>query len=323
MMNISVIIPIYNTEIWLERLWNSIKQQTIYDSLEIIFVNDGSSDDSYITIKKLTKSAKKVKIISQENKGVSSARNIGIKNSTSDYIAFLDSDDYIQEDYFETLLSNATKDVDMVITGFINDYGSKKIEKKPKNKKIIIGSTQIIKSFLTGEIEPNSTNKLFKRNLISNLKFNENYVLGEDKLFIYQYLKKCTKILFLPEAKYYYNQLNENAATKTTFNAKKLLSLDISKQIFNDVCTNYKTLKNYASSADIDVKCRIYCEIYKGNLREKYYKEFTSLKKDIKKYSIITKAKYSNKKHLFTLILAKISPKMYLFVKDKLKMQYK
>lgn len=322
-MIISVIIPVYNSKKWLKRLWNSIRKQTIYDKLEIIFVNDGSSDDSYLAMQKLTKSEKNVKIISQENNGVSSARNVGIKNSTADYITFLDSDDYIDEDYFETLLSNAEEDIDMIITGFINDYGNKKIEKKPKNKKIIIGNTQIIKSFLIGEIEPNCTNKLFKKKIIGDLRFDEKYVLGEDKLFIYQYLKKCIKILFLPEAKYYYYQLNENAATKTLFNEKKLLSIDISKKILNDVYMNYNTLKNYASSADIDVKCRIYCEIYKGNLKEKYFKEFISLKKDIKEYSIITKAKYSNKKHLFTLILAKISPKIYLFVKDKLKMQYK
>ncbi|MGL6105767.1 glycosyltransferase family 2 protein [Romboutsia sp.] len=89
---ISVIVPVYNVEKYLERCLNSLLNQT-YKNLEIILINDGSTDSSEEIRKKYSKQDEKIKFISQENKGIAETRNVGIKNSTGEYIAFLDSDD--------------------------------------------------------------------------------------------------------------------------------------------------------------------------------------------------------------------------------------
>lgn len=321
-MEISVIIPVYNASKWLKKLWDSLLNQTIFDKLEIIFVNDGSSDDSCDVINEITKSLPNVKIINQSNHGVSFTRNIGINNSTCQYITFIDADDFLDYDYFENLLDHS-KDGEIVITGFVNDYGSKNIEKKPIKYEILTNNNEIVKDFLIGKIEPNSTNKLFSKSIIGNLRFNETYAIAEDKLFVYKYLKKINSAVFIPEAKYHYNHMNENAATKSSFNNKKLASTKVSEEIVEDIKNDYHELLDYALSADIDVKCRVFCDIYKHKAKNKYLKEYKLLRKEIKSFSLIKKVKFSSKKHFFTLLLAKIHPSLYIFAKDGLKLQFK
>ncbi len=321
-MEISVIIPVYNNSIWLEKLWNSIKNQSIYNKLEIVFINDGSTDDSLEVIKSLTKDEKNVRIITQENGGVSKARNAGIDASTSKYITFIDADDYIDRMYFEVLLKSAN-DGDMIITGFVNEYEGTSVIKKPRYNEVVNENLNIIKDFLLGKIEPNSTNKLFKREIIGELRFNEKYSIAEDKLFIYQYLTKVEKVVFISEALYHYNHTNETAATKASFNNNKMHSLQVSQMICDDVKNNYNNLIEYALSSDIDVKCRVYCDINKYKKEKDFIVEYKKLKKDIMKYSLFKKLRYSNKKHTLALVLAKIHPKLYILVKEKMKFQFK
>lgn len=321
-MEISVIIPVYNASKWLKKLWNSLTKQTIYDKLEIIFINDGSSDNSLEILMEISNQLKNVKVINQSNHGVSFARNVGIDNSNCRYITFIDADDYLDSDYFEVLLKNS-QNTDITITGFVNEYAIKSIEKKPSKYETINNNNEIVKAFLLGKIEPNSTNKLFKKDLIGNLRFNEKYSIAEDKLFVFKYLTKIESATFVPEAKYHYNHTNENAATKVSFNDKRFDSVKVSEEIVEIINNEYVELAGFALSADIDVKCRVYCDIYKHKAQKMYLKEYKSLKKEIKSFSLIKKYKYSSKKHFLTLLLAKLSPGLYIFAKDGLKLQFK
>ena len=321
-MKISVIIPVYNSGKWLKKLWESLYNQTIYNRLEIIFVDDGSTDDSYKILKLLTKNQKNVTIYKQMNSGVSSARNLGVSKSSCPLIAFVDSDDYVDNDYFETLEKRMGTDIDMVISGFIAEYNNSSVYKCAPAEKIYRTKQEIIKEFLLGNIEPNCTDKLFKTSMVKQLKFNTQFIIAEDKLFLYEYLSNCQKVLILPEAKYHYN-MNPQSVTKTIFNSKKLLAITVSEMILKDIKEKHPALINYAQSADIDVKCRIYTEIYKYHQQKEYSKEYSKLKTEIKKYSLKNKINYSTKKHAVTFILARISPKLYLIIKEKMKLQYK
>ncbi|MFQ6739306.1 MAG: glycosyltransferase family 2 protein, partial [Alphaproteobacteria bacterium] len=117
MDKVSVIIPVYNTEKFLPQCLNSIIYQT-YKNLEIIIVNDGSTDNSDEICQTFAKHDKRIKIIYQTNSGVSAARNKGLLNATGDYVHFIDSDDYINLDYYEKIISgNKNINADIIATG--------------------------------------------------------------------------------------------------------------------------------------------------------------------------------------------------------------
>lgn len=102
-IKISIIIPVYNGEKTIERCINSIINNN-YENIEIIVINDGSNDRTLEILEKIKKVEKRLKVISQKNSGVSAARNLGIKNSTGDYIYFMDADDYIEENCIKTVM---------------------------------------------------------------------------------------------------------------------------------------------------------------------------------------------------------------------------
>ena len=128
---ISVIVPVYNVDRYLEICIDSLINQT-YDNLEIILINDGSTDDSKLICEKYLKLDKRIKLINQKNKGVSSARNNGIRNSSGEYIVFVDSDDWVDLDYFERLY-NAAKKYDSDIALATNIRVGKRKSKKRLN----------------------------------------------------------------------------------------------------------------------------------------------------------------------------------------------
>ena len=136
---ISVIIPVYNVEGFIDRCIKSVVNQTLQD-IEIIIVNDGSQDNSELVIKKYLNS-EKIKYFKKENGGLSSARNFGINCANGEYIAFLDSDDYIDSNMYEEMYRLAKKEnADMVECDFVKEWEESKIEihknnKRNKNKK--------------------------------------------------------------------------------------------------------------------------------------------------------------------------------------------
>ena len=126
---ISIVVPVYNTSKFLDKCIKSILNQT-YKNLEIIIVNDGSTDDSLNKIKEYEKIDERIIIIDKKNGGLSSARNIGIKNSSGEYILNVDSDDWIEKDTCELLLKVALKtNADIVIGNIILEFKNKKSKK--------------------------------------------------------------------------------------------------------------------------------------------------------------------------------------------------
>ena len=108
MEKISVLVPIYNAEKYIEKCLDSIVNQT-YENIEIVLIEDGSTDNSLEIIKEYSKQDKRIKIISIKNNGVADARNKALENATGDYVTFVDSDDYVEKDYVETLYTNLKK----------------------------------------------------------------------------------------------------------------------------------------------------------------------------------------------------------------------
>lgn len=324
-MKISVIIPVYNSEKYLYRCLQSLKQQDNFNDLEVIIINDGSTDNSLKIISKFKKENKNVIVKTIKNSGVSKARNEGINLASSKYISFLDSDDYIEPGYYTSVLNFLNNKEDyLIVFGYTVKYENSniKIKKSINNSKILMRE-EIIDCFLSSnEIGPNVWNKLFLTKIAKEIKFDENIKIAEDKWFVFQYLTKIERVIILPIINYNYI-LNENSTFLKPFNKNKFDSLIISDRIKKYIYKYYPILKEKVCSYDIDVKCRIYSELSLFSNKKIYINEYKKLGKEIRNYSIKEKIKYSNFKHSLGFILIKISPKLYLFFSKKLKFQYK
>lgn len=324
-MKISVIIPVYNAEKHINKSLISLEKQSIFKQLEIIIINDGSKDKSKEIIEKFSSKHDNVKIINQDNAGVSVARNRGIEAATCKYIAFLDADDYLDTDFYEYLLNSIEEHKSkIVICGFVVEYTNSKIkiERKAKSKKII-KNNEIIKEFLiTKDVDPNIWNKIYLTDLVKKIKFDKELHIAEDKWFLFQYLTIVKEIVVLPEAKYHY-LINDTSACRKDFDEKKFGPLIVCERILKVVKEKYSELTELAECYCIDVKCRLYNELVASQNYKKYKKEARQLKKEINQFSILKKMRNSTKKHMVTFLLTKISPKLYMFIRNTLKFQYK
>ena len=182
-MKVSVIVPVYNVEKYLDKCLNSLANQTLKD-MEVIIVNDGTQDNSQKIIDKYVKKYRFMKCYKKENGGLSSARNYGLEYASGDYIAFLDSDDYVTKDMYEKMYLKAIeKEYDMVVCDINYLYPDKTIRVDSGIKE---DTTNIKKVYPT--IHPAAWNKIFKKDLFDNGVIFKNGVWFEDVEFIYRML---------------------------------------------------------------------------------------------------------------------------------------
>lgn len=317
---ITVIIPVYNSEKWLDRIIDSIKSQSVFDQLDIIFVNDGSTDNSSKILNEINQP--NVRIITQNNKGVSTARNTGIKNAKCDYIAFLDADDHIDNDFFKGYLDELENGYDLVISDYVVEYEDGKTCQKNNPRIKIVGNIDIFKYYLLGKIDPNCWGKLFKKEILSKCLFDEKMTHGEDGDMLFRYLKHCHTIYFDNCAKYHYC-INNTSAMRKEFKVESLSTIKKAEERTEFIQTNYPNLSEYACSNEIDTKCRVLCNLYEFKQTKKYNALCKELKSDIRAYSIRKKKKFSTRKHFLAFVLVRLNPRLYVFAKNALRLQYK
>ena len=197
---ITVIIPVYNVENYLERCLKSILYNT-YTNLEIICVNDGSTDNSKKILEDYSQRDKRVVVINKKNAGVSSARNAGIKIATGEYIAFVDSDDWIHEKYFEYLI-RAINTADLAICNYMRSYKSGIVEADDAYRVHPISPIDVFKN---KELKSYVWGKLFRHQLVDEIRFCESEKL-EDSLYNMDVLlnNKNLKINHVGVPLYYY-----------------------------------------------------------------------------------------------------------------------
>lgn len=221
MVKISVIIPVYNVENYLAECLDSVCAQTLND-LEIICINDGSTDKSSDILADYAKKDSRIKVITQELKGVSAARNVGIKAALGEYIAFVDSDDRISENFYEVLYTAAIKEnADICGCGF-------KIIKKNKEKKRLkynkSGEAYSLneKFKLFGMPLYNYVwNKIYKRQMLldAGVYFEEGRI-HEDRVWSCLIMKASGKAIVVPDVWYFY-RLRQQSLVHTTFGDPK------------------------------------------------------------------------------------------------------
>lgn len=214
---ISIIIPVYNASKYIERCLKSIIEQT-YKIIEIIVVDDGSTDNSIDIAKEFLKFDNRIRIIQKKNSGVSDSRNLGIDNAQGEWICFVDSDDYIEKDYVETLYNYAIKNDVYIVYSGIRVINGTEVTLKTNNCGTKILENDSIKDVMRSLID-NSTledsnidlqvlgypfTKLLKKSIVKDIRFERDISIREDALFNMDVLDNAHKILFVEYAGYNY-----------------------------------------------------------------------------------------------------------------------
>lgn len=239
---ISIIIPIYNASKYIERCLKSIIEQT-HKTIEIILVDDGSTDDSIDITKEFLKSDERIKIIQKKNSGVSDSRNLGIDNAQGEWICFVDSDDYIEKDYVETLYNHAIKtEVDIVFSGIRVINGSK-VTLKTNNCGTEILENANIKDVMRSLIDNCTLEdsnidlqvlgypfaKLLKKSIVKDIRFERQISIREDALFNMDILDNAHRILFIEYSGYNYIIHSNSAMEKFHSNYDKEIFIYLEK----------------------------------------------------------------------------------------------
>lgn len=227
---VSIIIPVYNAEKFLDNCILSIRNQT-YSGIEIILINDGSNDRSLSICMNHAEKDRRIIVIDQENKGVSAARNAGINKSLGEYILFVDSDDYIETNMIEILINfQKEKTVDIIMFGFyIDSVGTGKIVASNFSNNTYYGEKEIhsvLPSLIKKELINSPWNKLYSRNIIrnNNIKFDETINIGEDLLFNYHVFNNITSLRIVDNNLYHYVvRGNDSLTSKLNTNKYKML----------------------------------------------------------------------------------------------------
>lgn len=223
---ISIIIPAYNVECYLGRCLKSVCEQS-YNNLEIIVVDDGSTDGTAKVIEKIAKEDKRIKPLYKSNGGVTSARLEGIKASTGGYIGFVDGDDYIEPDMYQRLYKNAIEyKADISHCGYQMVFPNGRTDYYYNSGKIVKQTNSSgLKDLLKGDfVEPGLWNKLYRRELFYStdvLNMDCSIKINEDLLFNY-YLFKKSRCAIYEDQCYYHYIIRPNSAATSAINENKL-----------------------------------------------------------------------------------------------------
>lgn len=237
MNKISVIIPVYNVEKYIKKCVESVLAQT-YSNLEVILVDDGSIDKSGMICDEYAKKDSRVKVVHKQNGGVSSARNIGLDVATGDFFAFVDSDDSICSNMYELLLKlSISEKADVVCCNY--KYG-KYNNSDTKNIYYYGGVSACEKMFVDDRffdgISVSPVDKLYKRDLIKSIRFNENCFYAEDILYVTTILCSINKVVKIDDTFYNYI-MSDNSLMRSEYRitrASELIAYNECLQLFRD-----------------------------------------------------------------------------------------
>lgn len=201
----SIIIPVYNVENYIEKCFESIIRQKNMNEVEIICIDDGSTDNSGVICDQYAKRDKRFKVFHQENAGVSTARNLGLEMAKGEYIAWIDPDDYISEDWYIKIKPFIEKKVDVIFFDYISIVNDKKIKVKYENKSKYIKQDEFFKELvLNMKIQSQLWSKVIKKTLFTNIKFPVGFRALEDYAVIHYIIEKAEKIYYISDYLYYY-----------------------------------------------------------------------------------------------------------------------
>lgn len=300
---ISIIVPVYNVEDYLKECLNSIINQT-YKNLEILLIDDGSSDKSGEICDEYAKNDSRIKVFHKQNGGQSSARNLGLDKSKGDFISFVDSDDVLGENFIQKLYDMASKfqtKMSMIsFQAFSQNRLNTDIAQANSSEKIL-SSKELLKAICTAYLSFSPCIFLYKRDIFDDLRFPEGRIY-EDIFISFDVIHKAQNIAY-SDAKHYFYRIREGS-TVHSFSQKNLIAVDSVQRFTNLIKQNYKELTNEANYALCSSMFDTSIGILRSKSSEFYPKiyEFSNLIKK-KLFSVfMVKTKYFKKKILIILL---------------------
>jgi len=238
---ITIIVPVYNVADYLERCIYSIINQT-YKNLEIILVDDGSTDDSGLMCDDFASKDKRIKVIHKENGGLSDARNVAIDIATGDYITFVDSDDYIELDMVEFLYESIiNNDADISTCLYQNFYDGEDVLEYSDNTEFVCSCDEALEKLLyQNDCTTSAWGKLYKTYLFDGIRYPKGKIC-EDLDTTYLLFAKTSKVVINTVKKYYYLQ-RSSSIINSKFNPKRMDALEFAKKETDFIIKNYPNL---------------------------------------------------------------------------------
>lgn len=295
---ISVIVPIYKVEKYLDRCVSSIVSQT-YSNLEIILVDDGSPDNCPLICDEWQKKDNRIKVFHKKNGGLSDARNCGIDNSNGDYVVFVDSDDYIAKNMIEVLYTTLMEDkTDIAICDYYISELDKNSPHKFSNKKFIVKDKKF--DYLYNEygcVTVVAWNKIYKKSIFENIRYPYGKV-HEDEFIICDVLKKANSVSYILEPLYYYVQRENSIMNQISLKKFDIVeALDKRIEFFESDITNRAITQKVEFFRLLGLLTRVYS--YQNNLwndefvieKLKKLKELAMIVDKFKGLSLIEKIK--------------------------------
>ena len=253
---VSILVPVYNASQYLQQCVASLTGQT-YADLQIVLINDGSTDDSWDLLKELAQEDKRLEVYSQPNCGVAATRNHLLEKANGDFVLFVDSDDWIDPDTVETLVNEQQKeDFDIVMYQL----------SKSRHEDIRLTREQAVKMFLEHKTFRGSLcDKLIRRSLFTGLMIDESVSYGEDALMVWQVLQRIDTMLFIGKSFYHYRS-NENSLSRRRLDGRRFSAYTVWNTISLDAAELWPEYKEIA-------RARFACEmtvILKDAARNRY-----------------------------------------------------
>lgn len=304
MPEISIIVPIYNVEKYIHRCIDSILSQTFSD-FELLLIDDGSPDRCGEICDEYAKKDHRIRVIHKENGGLSDARNTGLDIAKGNYFSFIDSDDFIEIDFYKELLEACKKnEADISMCGRYNVYDEKKKVGFAFGGQKIWNSKEAIGNLLIwNNIDSSACDKLFKKHLFNGIRFPIGRY-NEDIYIMTNILNKASKIVHVGKAMYYYYHRKESITTES-FSERKLDLLDASQQISDFININYPDLNEKSDSFYFNSIIFLYSLFKNKESIHKYNNVYNKIKKLMSvNFKNIMFCKYiSKKKKILTLML--------------------
>ena len=246
---VSIIIPVYNVEKYLDKCITSVVNQT-YQKLEIILIDDGSPDNCPALCDQWQAKDNRIKVIHQQNGGLSVARNEGLKLATGEFIGFVDSDDWIESEMYETLLTVLLEtDADIAVCKFQSETERSKVTRIKQSSSVRkqYSSEEALSMLLQGHIASAVWNKIYRRGILSNISF-PNSKICEDHLWTPMVIGNARLIVCVNHSFYHYIQRPDSLFRNAKLAVKRGLDrIELSKQRTNYIRKNYPSLARIAN----------------------------------------------------------------------------
>lgn len=314
---ISIIVPVYNVEKYLKKCIESIINQT-YSNLEIILVDDGTKDNSGMICDEYAQKDNRIKVIHKENGGLSDARNAGMRMATGEYIAFVDGDDYIENDMYEFLYNELKKenaDISICNRYLAYENGTIKNIEKHKTRKILNNVEGLIELNSFTSFDMAVWDKLYKKEIFNGIEFpkGKNF---EDYYVMHKIIAKASKIVYNSTPKYYYVQ-RENSISRNKDISFAFALIDASYEQISFFEENFPEILYIAKSHQAYIAIAIYNEFIRYNQTCDRKKELKQIVTKNLKY--IIKNKYIPTKKKIQAIIFKLSIPLYEKIIKKVK----